>query len=189
MSEYEDKISNYNANDLARLADCGTPGTLDGTGAKFLESIRDALVEEWSGPGSISDRFMSELCDGAPSVYTSELWLQFVEVSAYREDLEELGAATFEFAAAGALVSIAQRLATALRAELEEGASDEPTYEVVRFYQRPDLEQEVIFTGLTLDEAREHCNDPQSSSSTATGAEALERTSTSGEWFDGYRAE
>lgn len=44
------------------------------------------------------------------------------------------------------------------------------SYNIVRFFA-DDREQEVIETGLTLEEAQEHCNDP----------------STRGEgWFDGY---
>lgn len=49
---------------------------------------------------------------------------------------------------------------------------DEDTYEVVRF--RFQQASEVIKTGLTLEEAQEHCNDD----------------STHGQgWFDGYRKE
>jgi hypothetical protein len=47
------------------------------------------------------------------------------------------------------------------------------TYKIIRFYQ-DDRPAEVIDTGLTLAEAREHCNDP----------------STHGDgWFDGYDEE
>lgn len=48
----------------------------------------------------------------------------------------------------------------------------EDTYSIVRFYQ--DGGNEVIYEGLTLEEAQDHCNDPE----------------TAGEdWFDGFRAE
>lgn len=51
---------------------------------------------------------------------------------------------------------------------------EEDTYMIVRFFQDPDQGRRVIKTGLTLDEAQEHCNDP----------------STRGEgWFDGYEKE
>jgi len=42
---------------------------------------------------------------------------------------------------------------------------------------------------LTLEEAREHCNDPESSSKTATSPEAKERTEIYGPWFDGFEKE
>lgn len=49
---------------------------------------------------------------------------------------------------------------------------DYTTYEIVRF--RFQAENEVIDTGLTLEEAQEHC----------------QRDDTHGDgWFDGYRAE
>lgn len=74
----------------------------------------------------------------------------------------------------------------------EEIEPDEPeeeaTYEVVRFYQGGQ-EAEVIETGLSLEEARAHCNDPETSSSTATSPEALERTQAKGAWFHGFREE
>jgi hypothetical protein len=48
----------------------------------------------------------------------------------------------------------------------------EDTYCIVRF--KFDGDNEVVRTGLTLDEAQEHCNDPD----------------TRGDgWFDGYTAE
>ncbi len=51
-----------------------------------------------------------------------------------------------------------------------------PTYKIVRFYFRAK-EQEVIKTGLTLDEAKAHCSDPASKSTNCPIEEA---------WFDGY---
>lgn len=48
------------------------------------------------------------------------------------------------------------------------------SYKIKRFFADPDKAAEVIKTGLTLDEAQAHCNDPD----------------TRGEdWFDGYEAE
>jgi len=61
------------------------------------------------------------------------------------------------------------------------------TYKIVRrFFKR---ENEVIREGLTLEEAREHCNDPETSSSTCTNKEGLERTRLYGLWFDTYTEE
>ena len=65
----------------------------------------------------------------------------------------------------------------------------EPTYKIVRFYQSDDWDSEVIQRGLTLDEAKEHCNDPQTSSSTCTTDEGLIRLMTRGPWFDGWTEE
>jgi len=60
------------------------------------------------------------------------------------------------------------------------------TYKVVRFYfDRPGYRR-TIRRGLTLAEAQTHCSDPETSSSTATSAEARRRTQRLGPWFDGY---
>lgn len=50
------------------------------------------------------------------------------------------------------------------------------TYEIFRSFE-PSLkrENETIKTGLTLEEAQEHCSDPN--------------TREAGVWFDGYREE
>jgi hypothetical protein len=62
----------------------------------------------------------------------------------------------------------------------------EPTYKIVRhFHSGP----EVIMTGLTLDEAREHCQDPETSARTCTTYEGQLLTRTRGFWFDGYTEE
>jgi hypothetical protein len=56
-------------------------------------------------------------------------------------------------------------------------------------YQSDDYASEVIEEGLTLDEAQEHCRDPETSSSTATSDEAQALTDERGPWFDGYDEE
>ena len=48
------------------------------------------------------------------------------------------------------------------------------TYKIVRYYRDFDKDPEVIETGLTIEEAKTHCNDP----------------STEGDgWFDGFLQE
>lgn len=81
-----------------------------------------------------------------------------------------------------------QSITVRFRAEEDEGdEEDEPTYTIKRFWLTggPTVLQE----GVTLEEAQEHCNDPETSSSTATSPEAVERTETFGPWFDGYEQE
>ena len=59
-------------------------------------------------------------------------------------------------------------------------------YRIVRFY-RGSLPSETIGDGgLTLAEARAWCDNPESSSSTATTPEGVARTALVGDWFDGY---
>jgi hypothetical protein len=71
--------------------------------------------------------------------------------------------------------------------EVDEDPDEEPTYKIVRHFQNRD--NEVIERGLTLEEAQAHCQDDESSSSTATGAEAMMVTESYGAWFDGYTEE
>jgi hypothetical protein len=58
------------------------------------------------------------------------------------------------------------------------------SYDIVRFYFRGG--SRVIAEQLSLEEARAHCKNPETSSSTATTAEARQHTACRGPWFDGY---
>lgn len=57
-------------------------------------------------------------------------------------------------------------------------------YNIVRHYENGS--KRTIDTGLTLDEAKAHCRDPETSSRTATSSVARARTRRMGNWFDGY---
>ena len=62
-------------------------------------------------------------------------------------------------------------------------------YKIVRGYFNDSDKFVTIETGLTLEEAREHCCDPDTSSRSATSAEAIAHTEEHGPWFDGYEEE
>lgn len=62
------------------------------------------------------------------------------------------------------------------------------TYKIIRFYQG-DTRNPTVLRGLTLEEAQEHCSDPETSSSTATNRAATRRTKKNGPWFEGYMKE
>lgn len=64
-----------------------------------------------------------------------------------------------------------------------------PTYEIVRFFSNTERRREIIASGLTLDEAKAHCSDPETSSRTATDPAKVEYTARVGHWFDGYEEE
>jgi hypothetical protein len=64
----------------------------------------------------------------------------------------------------------------------------EDTYKIVRCFQR-GYGRETIETGLTFEEAREHCADPNTSSKTATGSAEVALTHERGPWFDAYYVE
>lgn len=60
-------------------------------------------------------------------------------------------------------------------------------YKIVRMYFKTGFKvRRVVARGLTLAQAQKHCNDPETSSSTATGAKARRVTRAHGAWFDGY---
>jgi hypothetical protein len=63
------------------------------------------------------------------------------------------------------------------------------TYKIQRFFQSDDEETVTVMTGLTLEKAQEHCQNPETSSSTATGRYATGLTAQFGPWFDGYTKE
>jgi hypothetical protein len=58
-------------------------------------------------------------------------------------------------------------------------------YKVIRFYFN-NSRKRTIKTGLTLTEARAHCADPETSSSTCALGVNRRRTRKHGPWFDGY---
>jgi hypothetical protein len=66
-------------------------------------------------------------------------------------------------------------------------------YKIVRQYcGKPGLDghlqsrKRTVETGLTLEEAQAHCNDPETSSRTCTSAAKRQITAQHGAWFDGY---
>ena len=63
------------------------------------------------------------------------------------------------------------------------------SYKIVRMFFNDDTPTKTIKTGLTLEEAQSHCQDPETSSSTCEGSDGIERTNKLGKWFDGYEDE
>lgn len=62
------------------------------------------------------------------------------------------------------------------------------TYKIIRFFEGSNPPM-VIRTGLTLEEAQEHCKSKETSSETATGVVETMLTRNFGRWFDGYEEE
>jgi len=59
-------------------------------------------------------------------------------------------------------------------------------YKVIRYYFNEEHEAALVAVGLTKEEAMAHCNDPETSSSTAKGPAAQAHTDRMGPWFDGW---
>lgn len=57
------------------------------------------------------------------------------------------------------------------------------TYKIVRKFFKGHAD-EVIETGLTLEQAKQHCQDKNTSSKTATSESAVAITQKMGPWFD-----
>lgn len=57
-------------------------------------------------------------------------------------------------------------------------------YKVVRMFFKGG--KRTVKTGLSLEEAQEHCRDPESSSKTCKKSRNVQRTRERGPWFDGY---
>lgn len=60
------------------------------------------------------------------------------------------------------------------------------TYKVIRRFFSDHFGPIVIKECLSLEEAQEHCRDPEASSTTAVSVELVELTKNCGHWFDGY---
>lgn len=63
------------------------------------------------------------------------------------------------------------------------------TYKIIRLFQSERVPRRTVKRGLTLEQAKAHCRSPETSSRTATTAEAEECTRVYGPWFDGYDVE
>lgn len=62
------------------------------------------------------------------------------------------------------------------------------TYMIVRKYFE-NHDDEVIRRGLSLDEAKDHCADDDSSSESCYTTDAIDRTRKMGRWFDCFYKE
>ena len=58
------------------------------------------------------------------------------------------------------------------------------TYRIVRHYFNGRKRE--INSGLTLEQAQQHCANSETSSTTATSSAGRARTRRYGQWFDGY---
>lgn len=140
MEQIIDEIRGRNAYELAGAngADCGIPDDGLSPGAKFLEGIRDEVLERIAylelEPGDEVDMADAgidhEIADGAVPIYTHQLMLTYVDLMAYQEDITDLGQPTDGIQyARWALYAIGSRLIAALVEEINvairAAASDE----------------------------------------------------------------
>ena len=93
-------LTRLNPFQLASLADCYAPDEgrsrrkrTWSEGAKFLVSVRDAVIEAIrDGYVTVDDRDdrgqLHEIADDAPDIYTHARWKQFVDLGAFNEEPE-----------------------------------------------------------------------------------------------------
>ena len=60
------------------------------------------------------------------------------------------------------------------------------TYKIIRKYMSDLVEDEELQGDLTLQQAQQHCSDPETSSRTCTSQEGTERTEKFGPWYDTF---
>ncbi|AKY03748.1 OCR-like antirestriction protein [Streptomyces phage Lannister] len=134
-----EEIKQRGAFSLAGDAETLDPDSHTSAGAQFLTSVRDATIEriEWAVENDgltlveAAEDFrdgdaIGEVADGAPSIYTHQVWQEFVDLGAYREDLEphDLNGDDLSKIAGIALYHVAWRLASVLAEEIIDNAEE-----------------------------------------------------------------
>jgi hypothetical protein len=123
-------IEGLNAYELARYADCASPDGLESPGAKFLEVVRDVVVDAITDEDTPEeDRHDSAfaIADASVPIYTYDKWQAFVDLAAWQEDPSELGfdGTDMEQGAGICLMMVGERLARALFEEADDDDDDE----------------------------------------------------------------
>lgn len=109
-------LRNLNAYELANIAEIANPSSLSSPGADLLERVKYSLLE-WLEYDTEKPLPISELADQCHSVYTHDIWLEFVDLCAYNEDVEAVSV-DMTAQASYVLYSIAHRLMYTLCAML-----------------------------------------------------------------------
>lgn len=106
--------------ELSRIADCASPDSATSAGADLLDSIRVNLIDflQHDSEGIVP---VLEIADASVTVYTHAIWLTFVDLCAYNEDLSAYMAlgSTMTEQAQYVLVQVAERVLTELCTLLE----------------------------------------------------------------------
>ena len=108
---------------LAHLAECAEPSTSDGI--SFLKSIATDFVYSMESEYGYDEDTHSQIVNDAPDIYTHRMWVEFVDLCAYREDVSEYGVTDSDAMARLSLCAIAERLVTALETFVEEYEDEE----------------------------------------------------------------
>lgn len=62
-------------------------------------------------------------------------------------------------------------------------------FSLIRYFKAEQIPNKVIRTGLTWEEVKQHCQDPETCSDTCTSQGGMDCTAQYGGWFDGFKKE
>lgn len=84
-----DKLTAYR---LAHMAGCGDPDSRESVGAQWLLSIATDVPEirERITQGDDVGDLVDQYADDAVPIYTHQMWITYVDLCAYNEDVTEL---------------------------------------------------------------------------------------------------
>lgn len=135
LSTILSEIRDLNAYQLARMADVHSPDSLESPGAKWLEGVRDDIVERVEYDSSLVDTghpdgdVAYEVADAAVEIYTYQRWLVFTDLCMWEVDIEDIASGTGDVdmtqLAGLAQYEAARTLAYALLEDIAERTSDD----------------------------------------------------------------
>ena len=108
-------LKNLSVYEMANLADCGTPDSRTSAGADLFDTIRVNLIDSLNFDADAPIE-VAGIADSSLNVYDHQIWLQFVDLCGYNEDLSDgmaLGS-TMTQQANYVLASIAERVIVAI---------------------------------------------------------------------------
>lgn len=100
---------------IASDVDCGSPDARSSEGAEFLREVWQATLTEIENEGTdvnldaIRDR-ADYIVDPIMPVYTHDMWRTYVDLAAYREDLDGFESSDMTVSAQVALMMIGERV-------------------------------------------------------------------------------
>lgn len=110
--------------ELSKMADSADPDSITSPGGEWLTHVYESWVDVRDEYDDV-DRMIQEVADGATPVGTHLMWLVYVDLCAYREDLSDYSITTTDMTDVCrlALYIIAERIIAALEftARQEEG--------------------------------------------------------------------
>jgi hypothetical protein len=88
---HDKALRDLTAYSLAYMAECGDPDNMDSSGAEFLKSVRDDVLENFLNDswGTYYEDTIGQLVDSCVPVYTHEIAKAFVDLLAYNEDISD----------------------------------------------------------------------------------------------------